>query len=453
MSQDVSALIEKDAKYVLHPASSIPALIENGPQMIVSAKGCHITDADGNELLDAVAGLWCVNAGYGRPELAEAMKTSAEQLGYYHSFANASNPWQVELAEKLIAHAPDGLSKVFFGSSGSDCNDTLIKIAWHYHSLQGNTSKIKIIARDQAYHGTSISTASLTGLPGFHKDFPIPLDFVLRTDCPHYYSHGLPDETEEEFCDRLINNVAELIEKEGADNIAAFFAEPVMGAGGIIVPPEDYYPKLKRLLTRYNILLIADEVICGFGRLGAWFGSPQLGLEPDMMATAKGITSGYFPMSAAFISESIWDVLKIGSEKIGAFMHGYTYSGHPVGAAVALANINIIEKENLVSQAAANGQYLHEQLQSLMNLPSVGEIRGQGLIAGIQLVSDKHSKELHDASLKIPLKVANLVKEKGVIVRPLPTVGTLAISPPLTISKSEIDTLVQALTDSISSLG
>ena len=450
MAQDIKQLIEKDAKVLLHPASSISALVENGPHMIVSASGCHITDADGNELLDAVAGLWCVNAGYGRVELADAMKSSAEQLGYYHSFANASNPWQVELAEKLIEHAPDGLTKVFFGSSGSDCNDTLIKIAWHYHTLRGAPSKIKIIAREQAYHGTSISTASLTGLTGFHKDFPIPLDFVLRTDCPHFYSRGLPDETEEEFCDRLINNVATLIETEGADTIAAFFAEPIMGAGGIIVPPEGYYPKLKKLLQANDILLVADEVICGFGRLGAWFGSPQLGLEPDMMATAKGLTSGYFPMSAAFISEPIWEVLKIGSDKIGAFMHGYTYSGHPVGAAVALANIALIEKENLISTAKTNGAYLHEQLQTLMNLPNVGEIRGAGLIAGIQLVSDKHSKENFDASLKIPLKVSTMAREKGVIVRPLPTVGTLAVSPPLIITKSEIDTLVQTLTDSIS---
>lgn len=452
MAQDIKQLIEKDAKVLLHPASSISALVENGPQMMVSASGRHITDADGKEFLDAVAGLWCVNAGYGRKEIADAMKTAAEQLGFYHSFANASNPWQVELADRLIKHAPEGLTKVFFGSSGSDCNDTLIKIAWHYHALRDAPTKIKIIAREQAYHGTSISTASLTGLPGFHKDFPIPLDFVLRTDCPHFYSRGLPDESEEEFCDRLIGNVATLIETEGADTIAAFFAEPIMGAGGIIVPPENYYPKLKKLLQANDILLVADEVISGFGRLGAMFGSPLLGLEPDMMATAKGITSGYFPMSAAFISEPIWEVLKTGSEKIGAFMHGYTYSGHPVGAAVALANLDIIEKENLVSAAATNGAYMHEQLQTLMNLPNVGEIRGQGLIAGIQLVSDKHTKENFEASLKIPLKVSTMVREKGVIVRPLPTIGTLAISPPLNITKPEIDTVIQALTDSISAI-
>jgi len=453
MSQPIDRLIQQDANVMLHPSSSIQALVDNGPQMIVSASGCHVTDADGRELLDAVAGLWCVNAGYGRTELADAMKMAAEKLGYYHSFANASNPWQVELAEKLIGYAPKGLGKVFFGTSGSDCNDTLIKIAWHYHSLRGNGSKVKIISREQAYHGTSISTASLTGLTGFHKEFPIPLDFVLRVDCPHYYSRGLADESEAEFCDRLIKNIAQLIETEGADTIAAFFAEPIMGAGGIIVPPEDYYPRLKKLLQANDILLVSDEVICGYGRLGAWFGSEQLGIEPDMMASAKGLTSGYFPLSAAFITDSIWQVLKDeGSKQVGAFMHGYTYSGHPVGAAVGLANLEILEKENLIDRARDNGHYLHEQLQSLMNLPNVGEIRGQGLIAGVQLVADKRNHTLPDEDLKIPLEVTNRMREKGVIVRPLATIGSLAISPPLTISREEIDQLVQALSESISSV-
>ena len=453
MSQDIERLIQQDANVVLHPASSIEALVQDGPQMIVSANGCRITDSNGRELLDAVAGLWCVNVGYGRSELADAMKQAAEKLAYYHSFANASNPWQVELAEKLLSHAPAGLSKVFFGTSGSDCNDTLIKIAWHYYTLQGKTAKTKIIARDQAYHGTSISTASLTGLSGFHKEFPIPLDFVVRADCPHFYSRGLEGETEEQFCDRLINNIQQLIDQEGADTIAAFFAEPIMGAGGIIAPPAGYYPRLKEVLQANDILLVADEVICGFGRLGSWFGSTQMGLQPDMMASAKGLTSGYFPLSAAFISQEIWQVLKTeGSEKVGSFMHGYTYSGHPVGAAVGLANIAIMENENLPARAKDNGDYLHAQLQSLMNLPNVGEIRGQGLIAGVQLVTDKANKTSPDATLKIPQKVADRAREKGVIVRPLATVGSLAISPPLTISRDEIDELVQALTESISSI-
>lgn len=451
INKNIDQLIKRDAEVLLHPSSSITDLIENGPKMVVGAQGRHVVDAEGRHLLDAMAGLWCVNVGYGRDELGEAMKVASNQLGFYHSFTNASNPWQVELADKLLQLTPNNMSKVFFGTSGSDCNDTLIKIAWHYHALKGNNKKTKIIARDQAYHGTSISTASLTGLTGFHKEFPIPLDFVVRVDCPHYYSQAIDDETEEQFCDRLINNIEAMIEREGADTLAAFFAEPIMGAGGIIVPPQDYYPRLGKLLKQHDILFVADEVICGYGRLGAWFGSIEFGIEPDMIASAKGLTSGYFPLSAAFLTDEIWEVLKLGSEQIGAFMHGYTYSGHPVGAAVALANIEIMERENLIDKAKVSGKYLHEQLQSLMNLPNVGEVRGQGLIAGIQLVTDKASRQAPDQADALPAKITALMREKGVIVRPLASIGTLAVSPPLNITKDEIDTLVSALSESISS--
>lgn len=451
INKNIDQLIKRDAEVLLHPSSSITDLIENGPKMVVGAQGRHVVDAEGRQLLDAMAGLWCVNVGYGRDELGEAMKVASNQLGFYHSFTNASNPWQVELADKLLQLTPNNMGKVFFGTSGSDCNDTLIKIAWHYHALKGNNKKTKIIARDQAYHGTSISTASLTGLTGFHKEFPIPLDFVVRVDCPHYYSQAIDDETEEQFCDRLINNIEAMIEREGADTLAAFFAEPIMGAGGIIVPPQDYYPRLGKLLKQHDILFVADEVICGYGRLGAWFGSTEFGIEPDMIASAKGLTSGYFPLSAAFLTDEIWEVLKLGSEQIGAFMHGYTYSGHPVGAAVALANIEIMERENLIDKAKVSGKYLHEQLQSLMNLPNVGEVRGQGLIAGIQLVTDKASRQAPDQADALPAKITALMREKGVIVRPLASIGTLAVSPPLNITNDEIDTLVSALSESISS--
>lgn len=451
INKNIDQLIKRDAEVLLHPSSSITDLIENGPKMVVGAQGRHVVDAEGRQLLDAMAGLWCVNVGYGRDELGEAMKVASNQLGFYHSFTNASNPWQVELADKLLQLTPNNMGKVFFGTSGSDCNDTLIKIAWHYHALKGNNKKTKIIARDQAYHGTSISTASLTGLTGFHKEFPIPLDFVVRVDCPHYYSQAIDDETEEQFCDRLINNIEAMIEREGADTLAAFFAEPIMGAGGIIVPPQDYYPRLGKLLKQHDILFVADEVICGYGRLGAWFGSTEFGIEPDMIASAKGLTSGYFPLSAAFLTDEIWEVLKLGSEQIGAFMHGYTYSGHPVGAAVALANIEIMERENLIDKAKVSGKYLHEQLQSLMNLPNVGEVRGQGLIAGIQLVTDKASRQTPDQADALPAKITALMREKGVIVRPLASIGTLAVSPPLNITNDEIDTLVSALSESISS--
>jgi len=435
---------------VLQPASSITALLESGPQRIVSAKSCYVTDEDGKQLLDAVGGLWCVNAGYGRSELSQVMKEASEQLAYYHTFSNASNPWQEALGKKLIEITPKRLSKVFYGSGGSDANDTIVKIAWHYHALRGKTDKVKVIAREQAYHGTSISTASLTGLGGFHKAYPIPLDFVLRTDCPHFYTRGLEGESEEQFCDRLISNIEKLIEKEGADTIAAFFAEPIHAAGGIIEPPKGYYKKLRALLTAHDILLVADEVVCGFGRTGTWFGSDQLEIDPDLMATAKGLTSGYFPMSAAFLTDEIWQVLKKGSAELGAFSHGYTYSGHPVGCAVALANIQLMENEGLVNKAKENGDYLHAQLrEQLLTLDHVGEIRGKGLLAGVQLVTDKANKTLPNPADKIPAKVCAAARKMGVIVRPLPSVGTLAISPPLTISRQEIDQLVTVLKQAI----
>lgn len=450
MNPDLQRLIEKDIDFVLHPASSISALAENGPDMMIKADGCYISDAQGRRYLDAIAGLWCVNAGYGREELADAMAEASRNLAYYHTFSNASNPWQVELAEKLLSLCPEGLGKVFFGSSGSDANDSLVKIAWHYHALRGKPSKIKVIAREQAYHGTSISTASLTGLGGFHKEYPIPLDFVLRTQCPHFYTRGNPAETQAQFCDRLINDIARLIEEEGADNIAAFIAEPIHAAGGIIEPPEGYYPKLKQLLNENDILLIADEVVCGYGRLGTWFGATGLNLVPDMMSTAKGLTSGYFPMSAAFITNEIWEVLKEGSSRLGAFSHGYTFSGHPVGAAVALSNIAIMEREGLVANAQKKGAYLHEKChQVLSKHAKVGEIRGRGLLAGVQLVADKDRKIMPDIAAKWPLKVAQAMKRKGFIIRPLPSVATLAMSPPLTISKQQIDDLVQALAEAL----
>jgi L-2,4-diaminobutyrate transaminase len=453
MKENMANLMAKDAEVLLHPASSITALLANGPDMITSAKGSTVTDANGRELLDAVGGLWCVNVGYGRKELADAMQQAAQQISYYHTFSNASNPWQVALAEKLLSKAPEQMTKVFFGSSGSDANDTIIKLVWHYFALKGQHSKIKMIAREQGYHGTSISTASLTGLGGFHKEFPLPLDFVLRTECPHFYTRGKAGETEEQFCDRLIDEVAQLIEREGAENIGAFFAEPIHAAGGVIEPPKGYYPKLQKLLKANDILLVADEVVCGYGRLGKWFGSQVLDIEPDFMATAKGLTSGYFPMSAVFMTQDIWEVMKLGSEKLGAFSHGYTYSGHPIGAAVALANLEIIEKEGLVELAGETGAYLHEQLQAVLgDHPHVAEIRGRGLIAGVQLVEDKVNKVLPDPAEKWPLKVANACREAGVIVRPLPSVGTLAISPPLVITRDEVDQLVSVLKQSIDSV-
>lgn len=446
MARNLNELAALDAQRILHPATSIVDLLANGPRLITGGQGLTITDQHGAEQLDGVAGLWCVNVGYGRPELAQAMAAAAQQLSYYHSFGGASNPYQIELADRLLAMTPASLGKVYFGSSGSDANDTLMKIAWHYHYLRGNEGKRKIIARDQAYHGTSISSASLTGLPSFHKGFGLPMDCVLRVSCPHYWRFAAPNQSEDAYCDQLIAEIADTIEREGANTIAAFIAEPIMAAGGVIAPPQGYFDKLQPLLKQHDILLIMDEVVCGYGRLGVNFGSDFYNIQPDMMATAKGLTSGYFPLSAAFISDSIWETLVEGSRQLGAFSHGYTYSGHPVGCAVALANLDLIENEGLVANAQSSGAYLHQQLnQRLGNHSHIGEVRGQGLLAGIQLVADKEARTLFDPALKMPAKISNACLAAGLVIRPLPSIGALALSPPLTIQPADIDHIVDCI--------
>lgn len=446
-------LAEIDIKSVLHPCSSITDLQTNGPRIVAEGQGLYIKDQHGNSQLDAIAGLWCVNVGYGRKELAEVMAKATEKLSYYHSFTNASNPAQIELAERLLEMAPKSLGKVFYGSSGSDANDTLVKIAWQYHTILGKENKRKIIARAQAYHGTNISAASLTGLPSFHRGFGLNMDHIVRVSCPHYWRYGIEGQSEDEYCDQLIAEIAEAIEREGADNIAAFIAEPIMAAGGVVPPPKGYFDKLQPLLKKHNILLIADEVVCGYGRLGVQFGCDYYNIEPDMMASAKGLTSGYFPLSAAYISNAIWDVLTEGSRQYGAFTHGYTYSGHPIGCAVALANLELMEKEQLVENAASTGAYLHEQLKArLGNHPNVDEIRGLGLLAGVQLVEDKASKKLFEISEKYPARLTAACYKEGLIVRPLPTIGAIALSPPLTMQPKDVDIVIDGIEKGLSEL-
>lgn len=437
----------QDINSILHPASSISQIEQHGPRIMQQASGVLVTDAEGRQLIDGVGGLWCVNIGYGNQDLAAEMARASEQLAYFHTFGGASNEAQINLAQQLLKLAPPSLGKVFFGCSGSDANDTLIKLVWHYNTLRGKPSKVKIISRQQAYHGTSVATASLTGLGSFHRHFPLPQDFVLHTSPAFYYRDRLDNESETAYSERLIDQLEALIQQHGAENIGAFIAEPIMGAGGVIPPPKGYFERLQACLKKHDILFIVDEVVCGFGRTGHWFASEYYQLAPDMMATAKGITSGYFPMSAAFISNTIWQTLKDHSEETGGLAHGYTYSGHPVGAAVALKNISLLEQQGLISSSAEMGDYLHQQLHiALGDHPNVGEIRGLGLLAGIQLVADKTSRSLHNPADKIAAKVAAEAHKLGIIVRPLPSVSTLALSPPLCISRNDIDTLVSNLT-------
>lgn len=450
MTKTLKDLKKIDANSILHPATNADDFANSGSKIMQKGHGIYLYDTDGNKFIDGVAGLWCVNVGYGRKELADAMHQAASNMGYYHTFTGMSNIPQIELAERLLEIAPKNMSKVFFASGGSDGNDSLMKLVWYYHNLIGKPEKRKIVSRWQAYHGTSIGTASLTGLASFHKDFNLPLKDVLHTGSPDYFRHAHEGESELEFSRRRAKEFEDLVLEHGAETVGAFIAEPVLGAGGVVTPPQGYFEEIQKVTRKYNILFIADEVVCGFGRLGTWFGSDAYAIEPDMITTAKGITSGYFPFSASFITEEIWQVVKQGSRKYGNFAHGYTYAGHPIGAAVASANLDIIESENLIQQSAINGAYLHEQLkQRFKDDHFVGEIRGKGMLAAVQLMQDAKTKTFLDSSLKTAGQVTTECYKNGLIARPLPSVDSVAFSPPLVTNKKEIDKIVNIFEQSV----
>jgi L-2,4-diaminobutyrate transaminase len=444
---------------VLHPATALSTYQKQGGLIAQSAEGVTLTDIHGKTYIDAMAGLWCVNVGYGRKELARAAAEQIEQLGYYHTFAGTSNPPQIELAGRLLGLLRDraGLekpSKVFFGLSGSDANDTQVKLVRYYNNLLGRPEKKKIISRHGAYHGVSLASASLTGLPAFHAAFDLPMEGVLFASTPHHYRNAKPGESEEEFSDRLGGELEALIAREGAETIAAFIAEPVMGAGGVIPPPRGYFERIEPVLAANDILLIADEVICGFGRLGSWFGSEHYGIQPDLISMAKGLTSGYVPLSAVVVSEEIWSVLEGGTEELGVFAHGYTYSGHPVGAAVALANLDLLESENMVENAARVGAHLQAGLRSALGEhPNVGEIRGEGMIMALEFVADRTSREPFDPAAAVQKAVAAEAARLGLIVRPLPSAGAaVALSPPLCLTEGDADRVVEILAEAVATV-
>src|SRR6056297_1919297 len=368
-----------DRAYVFHPFSMANAHEQSGAAMMAqTAQGCWITDDTGKRYFDAMAGLWCVYVGYGRDRIADAMADQARKLSYFHGFSSMATEPAALLAERVIVKAPEGFSKVFFGASGSDANDTQAKLAWFYNNARDMPQKKKIISRDRGYHGVTVMTGGLTGLPGLHAGFDLPLPMIRHVSAPHNLWTRLPGEDDAAFSDRLAQELDDLIIAEGPDTVAAFIAEPVMGAGGVIVPPEGYFPKIQAVLDRYDVLLIADEVICGFGRLGTWFGSDKMNMKPDLMSVAKGITSGYAPLSGVLVSDKVWSVIAgQGAAKFGAFGHGYTYTAHPVMAAAALANLDILEEDDLVRRAGEMGTYLNDTLQkAFVDLPIAAEVRG-----------------------------------------------------------------------------
>lgn len=431
-------------RQLLHPFTPLAEQAERGPTVMVEGHGAHVVDRAGREYLDAMAGLWCVNVGYGRAEIAQAVNAQIEKLSFYHSFAGMANEPALLLADRLLALSPWNMSRVFFGNSGSDANDTQIKLAWTYHRLRGEPKRTKIIARRRGYHGVTLGAASATGLEAVHAGFPLPLEGFMHVTPPHHRSEAQPGESEDAFAARLAAELDETIEREGEGTVAAFIAEPVMGAGGVLVPPARYFPAVQEVLRRRGVLMIADEVICAFGRLGSWFGGERFGIEPDLVTLAKGLTSGYVPMSACLISDRVDEPFREHAAELGAFAHGYTYSGHPVAAAAALANLKILEEEKLIENAARTGEILQRRLRAaLEDHPRIGEVRGLGLIAAIELVEDKAAGTPFDAARGVGKRLHQICFEQGLILRAIG--DTIAMSPPLSIGEPEVDAIVDGL--------
>ena len=444
--RDSEKLADIDRRTVFHPSTDLHAHAHGtsgGPRIIDTAHGARIRDLDGNELLDAFAGLYCVNVGYGRIEIADAIHEQAKKLAYYHTYVGHSNEPVIRLSGRLIDMAPAGMSKVYYGMSGSDANETQIKLVWYYNNVLGRKAKKKIISRIRGYHGSGIMTGSLTGLPLFHDHFDLPVDVIKHTVTPHYYREAKPGMSETEFSAWCADELESLIIAEGPDTVAAFIAEPVLGTGGLIPPPEGYWAAIQPILKKYDILLIADEVVTAFGRIGADFGCTQYDIKPDLITVAKGLTSAYLPLSAVIVGDKVWQVLEKGSQDFGAIGHGWTYSGHALGAAAANANLDIIEAEGIVENVRAVGADLLNKLHAAFDdHPLVGEVRGTGMLAALEFVPDKTSTQRFDASLKVGARVSGACLSRGMIARAMPHGDILGFAPPLIIDTAIVNEIV-----------
>jgi L-2,4-diaminobutyrate transaminase len=438
-----------DLKSHLHPYTNFADLAEHGPLVMKEGAGVKVRDEKGREYIDAMSGLWCCDVGYGRLEIAEAIAEQARKLAFFHSFFGMATEPTVRLADRLKQLTPWPIARVFFGVSGSDANDTQIKLVWLYNNLRGKPQKTKIISRQLGYHGITLGASSMTGLPPVHAHMNLPLPGFIHLTTPHYYRDAEPGMSEADFVQHLVQELEQTIEREGADTIGAFIAEPVMGAGGVLVPPENYFPAMQKVLKEHDILFIADEVICGFGRLGKPWGSLALGIEPDLVTIAKGLTSGYAPLSASLISEKIWSVIANHETEIPQFNHGQTYSGHPICTAAAHANLDIMERESLFDRAADMGVYLQKRLRDEFgDHPHVGEVRGLGMIAAIDVVKDREIRSTFAPELKMPIKIFRRLLEKGIIARAAGVSG-IAVCPPYVIERAEIDAVVGAIRETV----
>lgn len=442
-----------DRETFFHPSTHLAQFARGDiPNRIVTgAKGVNITDRDGNKLLDAFAGLYCVNIGYGHTEVADAIAAQAKELAYYHAYAGHGTEASITLARMVIDRAPANMSRVFFGLGGSDANETNIKLVWYYNNALGRPEKKKIISRWRGYHGSGLMTGSLTGLHLFHRQFDLPFDVVKHTEAPYYYRREDRGMTEQEFSNHCAAKLEEMILAEGPETVAAFIGEPALATGGMVPPPEGYWEAIQTVLKRYDILLIADEVVTGFGRMGTMFGSEHFGMQPDIITIAKGLTSAYAPLSGSIVSEQVWQGLAAGTDKFGVFGHGWTYAAHPIGSAAGIANLKLLDDLNLIANAAEMGAYLKQGLNdALGEHGNVGEIRGEGLLLGVELVKDRyHGPTFFDATDTIGLKVHQALMRRGVISRAMPESDIIGIAPPFCITAAECDQVIGALKESV----
>jgi len=445
-------LAQWDRENFSHPSTHLAEFARGDlpHRVITSGEGCHITDRDGKRWLDGFAGLYCVNVGYGRQEIADAIAAQARELAYYHAYVGHGTEASITLAKMILDRAPAHMSKVYFGLSGSDANETNIKLVWYYNNVLGRPEKKKIISRWRGYHGSGLMTGSLTGLDLFHKKFDLPLAQVLHTEAPYYYRRADLGQSEAEFVAHCVAALEALIAREGAHTIAAFIGEPALGTGGLVPPPAGYWPAIQQVLARHDILLIADEVVTGFGRLGSMFGSDHYGMTPDIITIAKGLTSAYAPLSGSIVSEKMWKVLEAGTDAYGPIGHGWTYSAHPIGAAAGVANLQLLDQLNLVENAKTMGAYFKSALRDAVgDHAHVGEVRGEGLLCAVEFVQDRDSRQFFAADEKIAYQINSALMARGVISRAMPQGDILGFAPPFCLSHAEADEIAEKLAQAV----
>jgi L-2,4-diaminobutyrate transaminase len=441
-----------DRDNFFHPSTHLAqhARGETPSRIVTGGKGVFIEDRDGNRLLDAFAGLYCVNVGYGRPEIAEAIAAQAKELAYYHAYVGHGTEASITLAKMVLERAPKNMSKVYFGLGGSDANETNVKLVWYYNNILGRPQKKKIISRWRGYHGSGLVTGSLTGLATFHNKFDLPLSQVIHTEAPYFYHRPDLSMSEADFVAFCADELEKLIAREGADTIAAFIGEPVLGTGGIVPPPSGYWAAIQKVLKKHDILLIADEVVTGFGRLGTMFGSDHYGIEPDIITIAKGLTSAYAPLSGSIIGDRVWEVLERGTDENGPIGHGWTYSAHPIGAAAGVANLKLIDELGLVKNAGETGAYFNQAMKdALGSHVHVGEVRGEGLLCAIEFVEDRAKRTFFDPARKVGPAVATALLRRGVIGRAMPQGDILGFAPPLCLTRAEADEVVGRMVEAV----